>query len=110
MSTSTCCLFKRLSATGKFWLKRARIDPSHLAPGVEGGPLFDIRVEEGVIRAVLPAGEAPCCAPGLDLDGGAVAPLLENGCIGPGRAADLTLTTPQGQRMDMQGGQMVAAP
>ena len=107
MSASTCCLLGRLPANGKFWLKRARIDPSHLPADVGGGtPFFDIRIEEGRIRAVLPAGEAPCCAPGLDLDGGTVAPLHENGRVGPGQPADLTLTMPQGRRVDMQGGQM----
>ncbi|MBP2315860.1 hypothetical protein [Azospirillum soli] len=111
MSGSTSILLKRLTANGKFWLKRAHIDPRHrMAEMGEGEPLFDIRIEDGLIRAVLPAGGAPCCAPGLDLDGGAVAPLHGQGRIGPGQPADLTLTTPQGWRMDMQGGQMVAAP
>lgn len=116
MSGSSSGLIKRLTANGKFWLKRARIDPLHRAlEGGDGGagdgaPLFDIRVEDGMIRAVLPAGGAPCCAPGLDLDGGTVTPLHGQGRIGPGRPADLSLTSPDGRRLDMQGGQMVAAP
>lgn len=117
MDTSTTCLLGRLLANGKFWLKRARIDAAHLAAGhsadsppigPDGFALADLRIEQGRIRAILPAGESPCCAPGLCLDGGAVRPLEADGRIGPGLPADLALVTADGERLVMQGGQMVS--
>lgn len=117
MGTSTTCLLGRLLANGKFWLKRARIDSAHLAgdppagtpaAAPDGTLLADLRIEGGLIRAVLPAGESPCCAPGLCLDGGAVRPLATAGRIGPGLPADLSLVTADGERLVMQAGQMVS--
>ncbi len=121
MGTSTTCLLGRLLSNGKFWLKRARIDAAHLAAdspplgppvGPDGALLADLRIEQGIIRAILPAGESPCCAPGLCLDGGSVvplnAPLNAGGRIGPGLPADLVLVTADGERLIMQGGQMVS--
>ncbi|MBP2294468.1 hypothetical protein [Azospirillum rugosum] len=119
MGTSTTCLLGRLLANGKFWLKRARIDAAHLAAdspaetpsaGPDGFLLADLRIEQGRIRAILPAGESPCCAPGLCLDGGSVRPLEADGRIGPGLPADLMLVTAEGERLIMQGGQMVSEP
>jgi len=118
MSTSASCLLGRLLANGKFWLKRARIDAAHLtgdtpAAGPDGVLLADLRIECGRIRAILPAGEAPCCAPGLALDGGAVRPRTAHGRIGPGEPADLSLFPAESEgaseRLDIQGGQMVPA-
>ncbi|WP_448205578.1 hypothetical protein [Azospirillum sp. sgz302134] len=111
MSTCTTSLLGRLLANGKFWLKRARIDAAHLAgdtpgAGPDGCLLADLRIEDGRIRAVLPAGEAPCCAPGLALEGGAVRPLTAEGCIGPGQPADLSLFPPECDRLDIQGGRL----
>lgn len=104
----------RLPESGKFWLKRARIDRARPAggspaPALAGAaPLFDLRVEEGRIRAVLPAGEAPCCAPGLDLDGAAVRPLDGSGTIGEGQPADLSITWACGRRLELRGGKIAA--
>lgn len=112
MATSTACLLERLLSNGKFWLKRARVDAAHLAPdtpafGSDRVVLADLRIECGRIRAVLPAGESPCCAPGLCLDGGRVQPLSGAGRIGPGEPAELSLVMEDGTRLDIQGGQMV---
>ncbi|AWK88736.1 hypothetical protein [Azospirillum thermophilum] len=67
MEPASCCL-SRLPLSGKFWLKRALVDAALLTgdtppPDPDGRLLADIRVEAGRIRAVLPAGEAPCCSP-----------------------------------------------
>ncbi|MDQ2102025.1 hypothetical protein [Azospirillum isscasi] len=112
MSASTSCLLARLLASGKFWLKRARIESPDLGegtppPGADGALLADLRIEGDRIRAVLPAGEAPCCAPGLCLDGGPVRP--RGGCcaVGPGQPADLTVFLPDGLRLDMEKGRVV---
>lgn len=91
-------LTSRLTSTEKYWLKRARVpvdrlagaDPG-LAAGIDGTALADLRVEEGMLRAVLPAGAAPCCARGLDLERALVLPLDEGGVIGPDRPADLLI-------------------
>ena len=116
MSASASCLLGRLLASGKFWLKRARIDAAHLtgdtpAAGPDGVLLADLRIECGRIRAILPAGEAPCCAPGLALDGGVVRPRTADGRIGPDEPADLSLFPAESGsasgRLDIQGGQMV---
>ncbi len=106
----------RLPANGKFWLKRARVAAADLdldldldgggpAAGPDGTLLADLRVEEGRIRAVLPAGEAPCCAPGPDLGGAALRPLAADGRIGPGQPADLLLITGDGRRVEIRGGE-----
>ena len=113
MSASTSsCLLARLLASGKFWLKRARIDAPDLgegAPpaGADGALLADVRIEGDRIRAVLPAGEAPCCAPGLCLDGAPVRP--RGGCtaVCPGQPADLTVIFSDGERLEMEKGRVV---
>jgi len=94
MNAATCCL-ARIPANGKFWLKNAALDDA---------PSADIRIEDGRIRAVIPAGEAPCCAPGLDLDGGAVRPLSPGGRIAAGQPADLSVTLCGGRTVEMHGG------
>lgn len=96
MESSTCCL-PRVPANGKFWLKNAVL---------ACGTAVDIRIEDGRIRAVIPAGEAPCCAPGLCLDGGAVCPLGLGQAIGPQQPADLLLTLANGRTVEMRGGQI----
>ncbi|WP_175429757.1 hypothetical protein [Azospirillum argentinense] len=113
MSASTSsCLLARLLASGKFWLKRARIASPDLGegappPGADGALLADVRIEGDRIRAVLPAGEAPCCAPGLCLDGAPVRP--RGGCtaVGPGQPADLTVIFSDGERLEMEKGRVV---
>ncbi len=93
--TVTACGLARIPANGKFWLKNAALD---------GAPPADIRIEDGRIRAVLPAGEAPCCAPGLDLNGGAVRPLAADGRVAAGQPADLSLTLCHGRIAEMRAG------
>ncbi|WP_051340686.1 hypothetical protein [Azospirillum halopraeferens] len=90
----------------KYWLKRARIRVDRVTgaePGLvtaaDGTAVVDVRIEGGCIRAVVPAGGAPCCCRGIDLDGGAVHPLEDGGCIAPGRPADL--------RVEQAGGGLV---
>ena len=112
MSASTSCLLARLMASGKFWLKRVLIEPSHLGdgtprPGADGALLVDPRIEGDRIRAVLPAGEAPCCAPGLCLDGGPVRPRGACRGVAPGQPADLTVFLPDGLRLDIENGRVV---
>lgn len=112
MSGSICCLLGRLPANGKFWLKRACVAAIHLGGdtppvGPDGCLLADIRIEDGRIRALLPAGESPCCAPGLGLDGGAVEPLSAGGRVAPGEPADLALSMPNGRRVVLRAGRMV---
>lgn len=112
MSASTSCLLARLMASGKFWLKRARIEAPYLAesappPGADGALLADLRIEGDRIRAVLPAGEAPCCAPGLCLDGGPVRPRGACRGVAPGQPADLTIFLPDGVRLDIEKGRVV---
>lgn len=96
MNAPACCL-ARIPANGKFWLRNAAPD---------GQPPADIRIEGGRIRAVIPAGEAPCCAPGLDLDGGAVRPLAPAGRVAAGEPADLSVTLCGGRTVEMRGGRM----
>ncbi|BAI73962.1 hypothetical protein AZL_a04310 (plasmid) [Azospirillum sp. B510] len=97
MSAPTCCL-ARIPANGKFWLKNARVD----------GGLRDIRIENGRIRALLPAGESPCCAPGLDLDGGDVRRMDGDGPVVAGESADLWVTLCGGRTVRMLGGTLEA--
>ncbi|CAO3433960.1 hypothetical protein [Azospirillum doebereinerae] len=94
MNAPVCCL-ARIPANGKFWLRNAALDDSLPA---------DIRIEEGRIRAVIPAGEAPCCAPGLDLDGGSVRALAPGGSIAAGFPADLSVTLCGGRIVEMRAG------
>jgi len=115
MSVSTSsCLLARLLASGKFWLKRARIEPRDLGegtppPGADGALLADLRIEGDRIRAVLPAGEAPCCAPGLCLDGASVRPCGGCTAVAPGQPADLTVIFPDGARLEIGAGRVVHA-
>ncbi|HYH17633.1 MAG TPA: hypothetical protein VD995_03345 [Azospirillum sp.] len=92
----------------KYWLKRARVplhavDADGLAADADGTALADVRIEDGRIRAVLPAGEAPCCARGVDLAGGAVRPLAANR-LAPGEPADLVVDCGPGGRVVLRGG------
>ncbi|PWC34334.1 hypothetical protein [Azospirillum sp. TSO35-2] len=95
MSAPTCCL-ARIPANGKFWLKNARVPDA----------LCDIRIEDGRIRALVPAGDSPCCAPGLDLDGGAVRRLDGDGPVEAGGTADLWVTLCSGRTVAMRGGRL----
>lgn len=103
----------RLPANGKYWLKRARVlfdPPPDAAPGFtpdalpDGTVLADLRVEEGRIRAILPAGTAPCCSPGIDLDGGRVTAVGGTGALAPGGPADLDLSRPDGTSLVLERG------
>jgi cytosine deaminase len=67
----------------KYWLKKASVPlslladpPGDVASGVgrDGLAFVDLRIEHGKISAVLPGGTAPCCGPGVNLDGGQVWP------------------------------------
>lgn len=95
MSAPTCCL-ARIPANGKFWLKNARVS--------EG--LRDIRIEDGRVRALVPAGESPCCAPGLDLDGGTVCRIDDGGAVSAGDPADLWVTLCGGRTVPMRAGKL----
>ena len=95
MSAPTCCL-ARIPANGKFWLKAARVHDG----------LRDIRIENGHVRALVPAGESPCCAPGLDLDGGEVRRMEDGGPVMPGDPADLCVTLCGGRTVAMRGGRL----
>jgi cytosine deaminase len=64
----------------RYWLKDARV-PACLLAGDPPGPAdrdglvrADVRIEEGRVRCVEPAGTATPCAPGASLDGGIVWP------------------------------------
>lgn len=103
----------RLLATEKYWLKRARVCLATVpdaAPelgvraAADGSVLADLRIEEGVIRAVLPAGSAPCCCRGVDLDGACVSPLEAGGALSAGASADLLIDRGQGRRLVLRGG------
>ena len=99
----------RIPDNGRYWLKRVRLDASQLtgvtfAPSGEGAVMADLRVEDGHIRAILPAGEAPCCAPGPEVCGGRLEPLDPDGRIGPGLPADLRLLLPDGVRLELRAG------
>lgn len=92
-----------LPANGKYWLKRARLELSRTdgcdpalcaAAACDGTLLADVRIEDGRIRAVLPAGGAPCCCPGIDLGGGTVRPLPGTARVAPGAPADLLVDWP----------------
>lgn len=103
----------RLPANGKFWLKSARIrfDPPEAdrpafsrGVGGDGTVLADLRIEEGRIRAILPAGTAPCCSPGIDLDGGRAEGAGGDVPLAAGNPADLELSCPGGARVRMKCG------
>ena len=96
MTATTCCL-ARIPPNGKFWLKNALLD---------GVGSVDIRIEDGRIRAIIPAGEAPCCAPGLDLNGGAVCPLDDAARVDTGQPADLRVTLCSGRTVEMRAGRI----
>ncbi|WP_042689804.1 hypothetical protein [Azospirillum sp. B506] len=98
MNAPTCCL-ARIPANGKFWLKNARV-----ADG-----LCDIRIESGRIRALVPAGESPCCAPGLDLDGGGVRRMDADAPVMAGAPADLWVTLCGGRTVPMRAGKLEIA-
>ncbi|HYD70139.1 hypothetical protein [Azospirillum sp.] len=99
----------RSFSADKYWLKRARVPvqavdgAAGLTADPDGTALADVRIEEGRIRAVLPAGEAPCCARGVDLAGGAVRPLAANR-LAPGEPADLIVDCGPGGRVVLRGG------
>ncbi len=95
----TCCL-ARIPANGKFWLKNVALD----AAPPTGIRIADIRIEDGRIRAVLPAGDSPCCAPGLDLDGRILRPLTPAGRIEAGQPADLLVPLRDGRTVEMHAG------
>ncbi|CAO3435181.1 hypothetical protein [Azospirillum endophyticum] len=95
MNAPTCCL-ARIPANGKFWLKNARVHDG----------LYDIRIEDGRVRALVPAGESPCCAPGLDLDGGDVRRMDGDGPVMAGDAADLWVTLCGGRTVAMRAGRL----
>ena len=95
MSAPTCCL-ARIPANGKFWLKNARVPDG----------LRDIRIEDGRVRALVPAGESPCCAPGLDLDGGMVRRIDNGGAVAAGVPADLWVTLCGGRTVPMRAGRL----
>jgi len=103
----------RLQTADKYWLKRARACLARIADAApdlaagaaaDGTVLVDLRIEDGRIRAILPAGGAPCCCRGVDLDGACVVPLEEGACIAPGAPADLLLDRGEGRRLVLRGG------
>lgn len=94
---------ERAFAHEKYWLKRARVRLDRVEPagcGLSAAPcgtaLADIRIEDGVIRAVVPAGHAPCCCRGVDLEGGSVRPLHATSRLAPQAPADLHVTHARG--------------
>ncbi len=95
MSAPTCCL-ARIPASGKFWLKNALVHDA----------LRDIRIEDGRVRALVPAGESPCCAPGLDLEGGKVRRMDDGGAVAAGDPADLWVTLCGGRTVPMRAGRL----
>lgn len=106
----------RLPANGKYWLKRARIrfDPPAAdwpaftqSAGDDGTVLADLRIEDGRIRAILPAGSAPCCSPGIDVDGGRAAGVGTGGPLTAGDPADLELSCSGGTRLRIKSGSLV---
>jgi len=107
----------RLLSFEKYWLKRARVclamvpdAATVLAPGAaaDGSVLIDVRIEEGRIRAVLPAGSAPCCCRGIDLEGAWVVPLETGNTLDPGTPADLLIDRGGGRRLVLRGGAISA--
>ncbi|HEY0837243.1 MAG TPA: hypothetical protein VGE72_25245 [Azospirillum sp.] len=94
----------------KYWLKHARVPmdvvggADGLAADADGTALADLRIEDGRIRAVLPAGAAPCCARGVDLAGGGVRPLTAQGRLAPGAPADLVVDCGPGGQVVLRGG------
>lgn len=97
-------------STGKYWLKRARIPAVRLVPPLPAHPdadgfcLCDVRIECGAVRAVLAAGESPCCCRGVDLDGARVCHLVPDALIRPGVAADLIIDGGPGRRVRLRAG------
>ncbi len=97
-------------SSGKYWLKRARIPLIRLAapppspPDGDGFCLCDVRIECGAVRAVLAAGESPCCCRGIDLDGARVCPLEPDAVIQPGGAADFAIDGGPGRRVRLRAG------
>ena len=107
----------RLLATEKYWLKRARVCLAMVpdaAPeltarvAADGSVLADLRIEDGLIRAVLPAGGAPCCCRGVDLDGACVMPLEAGGSLRAGAPADLLIDRGLERRLVLRGGAISA--
>ena len=111
----------RLLATEKYWLKRARVCLANVPDAVpelaarvaaDGSVLADLRIEDGRIRAVLPAGGAPCCCRGVDLEGACVVPLDEDGSLESGAPADLLIDRGAGagvaRRLVLRGGAVSA--
>ena len=108
----------RLLATEKYWLKRARVCLAMVADAepelgartaADGSVLADIRIEDGLIRAVLPAGSAPCCCRGVDLEGACVLPLEAGGSLRAGGPADLLIDRGAERRLVLRGGAVSAA-
>lgn len=95
MNAPTCCL-ARIPANGKFWLKNARVRDE----------LRDIRIENGRVRALVAAGESPCCAPGLDLEGGEVRRMDGDEPVAAGDPADLWVTLCGGRTVPMRAGRL----
>lgn len=107
----------RLLATEKYWLKRARVRLASVPDAMpelaarvagDGSVLADLRIEDGLIRAVLPAGGAPCCCRGVDLEGACTVPLDENGVLRSGAPADLLIDRGAGRRLVLRGGAVSA--
>lgn len=95
MNAPTCCL-ARIPANGKFWLKNARVHDG----------FRDIRIENGRVRALVAAGESPCCAPGLDLEGGEVRRMGSDEPVTAGDPADLWVTLCGGRTVPMRDGRL----
>lgn len=93
-----------LPASGRFWLKWVRLAGRSSCGVADIGEPVDLRVEGGVIRAILPAGEAPCCAPGLNLYGGHLAPITGGDCFGIGAPASFLVTWGDGVSKVMNRG------
>ena len=107
----------RLLTTEKYWLKRARVCLAMISGTLpelaataadECSVLADLRIEEGRIRAILPAGSAPCCSRGVDLDGACVVPLKAGGALCAGGPADLVIDHGPGRRVVLRGGAIMA--
>lgn len=103
----------RLLSSEKYWLKRARMRLAQVADaapelaasqGADGFVLADLRIEHGFIRAILPAGGAPCCCRGIDLEGACVAPLPAGAAAGSGSPADLVIDRSEGRRLILRNG------
>ncbi len=102
-----------LHGTEKYWLKRARVPLAMIPDAIpelvarvleDGSVLADLRIECGLIRAVLPAGGAPCCSRSADLDGASLVPLEEGGSLRAGAPADLLVSRGAGRRLVLRKG------